>query len=164
MLLQEAIEKLTGMMERIDEGVARLSQRTKERLTRRVLDAKDIYLRDLDQRVFIAPEEWAKIVNYRPWARKVTGPQKTKSDLRRETKYGDRSTWAQKKRGGPSGDESTPLWLHEKLATRNPRVHHQDVRVFTPSEEAESPASTELEIERDDDGVNVRKNRPTYRR
>ena len=150
-LLQEAVEKLTRMMERIDEGVARLSQRTKERLTRRVLGTKDIYLRDLDDRVFIAPEEWASIVNYGPWSRSVTGPQKTKSVIRREEKYGDRSTWAQKKGGTV---ESTPQWLHEKLAMRNPKVR------FTPSEEAESFARIQSEIGRgEEDGVDDRINR-----
>lgn len=159
-LLQEAIEKLTGMMERIDEGVARLSQRTKERLTRRVLDVKDIYIRDLDERVFIVPEEWAKIVNYGPWSGNITGPPKTKRDMRREEKYGDRSTWAQSKRVQHSKGEVTPQWLHEKLVTRNPRA-----RVFTPSEEAESFASIESEMGSGDEGdIDGRKNRSTDRR
>ena len=153
-LLQEAIEKLTGMLDRIDECVARLSQRTKERLTRRVLDAKDIYLRDLDRRIFIAPEEWAKIVNYRPWPGRVTGPPKTKSVMRREEKYGDRSTWAQREQVFKAG--STPQWLHEKLVTRSPRAGH---RVVASSEEAESFASTESEVGKgDEDDVHDRKN------
>ena len=153
-LLQEAVEKLTGMMERIDEGVARLSQRTKERLTRRVLDAKDIYIRDLDERVFIVPEEWAKIVNYGQWSGNVTGPPKTKWEIRREEKYGDRSTWAQSKRVQPSKSEVTPQWLHEKLVRRKPRAS-----VFTPSEEAESLASIESEMgSGDDDDVDGRTN------
>jgi hypothetical protein len=145
-LLQEAIEKLIGMMERIDEGVARLSQRTKERLTRRVLGTKDIYIRDLDERVFIAPEEWAKIVNYGPWSRNVTGPQKTKWAMRREEKYGHRSTWVQSKRMQLSKGAITPQWLHEKLVTRNPRP------MFNPSEEAEPFASIESEMGSGEEG------------
>ena len=163
-LLQEAVEKLTGMMRRIDEGVARLSQRTKERLTRRVLDTRDIYLRDLNQRVFIVPEEWAKIVNYGPWSKDVTGPSKTKRVIRREAKYGDRSTWATKKREQLSGVESTPQWLHAKLSKRNPKVIHRDRTTFTPSEVAESLASTESEMGREDeDDVDDRANKSKYR-
>jgi len=159
-LLQEAVEKLSGMMERIDEGVARLSQRTKERLTRRVLDAKDIYIRDLDKRIFIVPEEWAKIVNYGPWSRNVTGPSKTKSVMRREAKYGDRSTWMQSKKAQHSKGESTPQWLHEKLVRRNPRVSH----MFTPAEEAEIFAGIESETGSGDEGdISGRAHRPTDR-
>lgn len=132
-LLQEAIEKFTEMMERIEEGVARLSQRTKERLTRRVLDTKDIYFRDLNRRIFIAPEEWAKVVNYGPWSKDVTGPPKTKRVTRREEKYGDRSTWAVRKGQQLSSVESTPQWLHEKLAKRKPKVIHRDIPVSTSS-------------------------------
>ena len=157
-LLQESIEKLTGMMERINEGVARLSQRTKERLTRRVLGAKDIYIRDLDERIFIAPDEWAKIVNYGRWSGNVTGPSKTKSVMRREEKYGDRSTWARSKREQLSKGDSTPQWLHQKLATRNPRAR------FTPSEETESFASIESEMgSGDESDVDGRTNRSTNR-
>ena len=157
-LLQEATEKLIGMMERIDEGVARLSQRTKERLTRRVLDVKDIYIRDLDARVFIAPAEWANIVNYGPWSGNVTGPPKTKWVIRREEKYGDRSTWMPKKRVQHSKGEITPQWLHEKLVTRKPRV------MFTASEEAESFASVESEMgSGDEDDIDGRTHRSTDR-
>jgi hypothetical protein len=160
-LLQEAIEKLTGMMERIDEGVARLSQRTKERLTRRVLDAKDIYIRDLDQRIFIAPEEWAKIANYGPWSGSVTGPPKTKWVIRREEKYGNRSTWVQRKKGPLSKDGGTPRWLHEKLATRNPRA---DVPRLTPAKEVGSLVGIESEMGSGDEGdVDGRTNRSTNR-
>jgi hypothetical protein len=61
------------MLRRADEVVARLSQRTVERMTRRVWKHQDVFLSDVGQRTMIGREEWSARIKWRDWDGPVTG-------------------------------------------------------------------------------------------
>ncbi|KAG8813649.1 hypothetical protein FRC19_002291 [Serendipita sp. 401] len=61
------------MLERAEEVIARLTQRTVERLTRRVWNNKDVYIPELERRVVVGRDEWQERVQWKMWAGPVTG-------------------------------------------------------------------------------------------
>jgi hypothetical protein len=100
-LVDASLVSFTAMLERADEVVARLRQRTLERLTRRVWNNKDIYLGEYGQRVILGREEWERKVRWNLWAGPVTGVT-----LGRESQ--------------PSKKQNTPpaRWIDERLMSR----------------------------------------------
>jgi hypothetical protein len=61
------------MLERADEAVARLSQRTVERMTRRVWKYQDVFLSDVGHRTLIGRQEWSTRIRWKEWDGPVTG-------------------------------------------------------------------------------------------
>lgn len=74
-LVESSLTSFGAMLERADEVIARLKQRSLERITRRVWNNQDIYLRDVDDRVLLSKEEWENRVQWKVWAGPVTGAQ-----------------------------------------------------------------------------------------
>ncbi|PVF95545.1 hypothetical protein CPB86DRAFT_568835 [Serendipita vermifera] len=72
-LVEASLISFTAMLERADDVVARLRQRTLEKLTRRIWNNKDIYLSEYGNRVTIGREEWERKVRWNLWAGPVTG-------------------------------------------------------------------------------------------
>jgi hypothetical protein len=108
-LVDSSLTSFGAMLERADEVVARLKQRSLERFTRRVWNHKDIYLRDVDDRVLLSRDEWENRVQWRVWAGPVTGVQLNRS-----------STQAAKEQNQP------PVrWMDERLRARA-RAKHKD--------------------------------------
>lgn len=71
-LVESTLSGLRTMLERVDEVVARLSQRTLERMTRRVWRHQDVYLSDLGHRTLIGRDEWSERVKWREWNGPIT--------------------------------------------------------------------------------------------
>jgi len=82
-LIDSSLTSFGAMLERADEVVARLKQRSLERFTRRVWNHKDIYLRDVDDRVILSRDEWDNRVQWRIWAGPVTGAQLNRNGTQR---------------------------------------------------------------------------------
>lgn len=71
-LVESTLAGLRIMLERADEVVARLSQRTLERMTRRVWRHQDVYLSDVGYRTLIGREEWSDRIEWKKWDGPVT--------------------------------------------------------------------------------------------
>lgn len=97
-LVEASLQSFRAMFEKTNEAVARITQRTKERLTRRVWNNKDIYLRDVDARVLVSREEWVEKVRWRQWTKSLPG-----ASLMLEA---------------PSTHGVPPRWMDERLAAR----------------------------------------------
>lgn len=80
-LAEATVFVLKALLERMDEIVARLGQRANERLTRRVWNEKDIYLRDTSERNIITREMWNEMVKWKIWEGEVTGPRAPQAKL-----------------------------------------------------------------------------------
>lgn len=71
--MESTLTVLKSLLDRIEEILARLDQRTNEKLTRRVWNDKDIYLRDVNRRVMVSRDIWAEMVKWKMWEGNVTG-------------------------------------------------------------------------------------------
>ncbi|KAI1792897.1 hypothetical protein LXA43DRAFT_296375 [Ganoderma leucocontextum] len=65
-LLEREVVRLEDMERHADAVLARNTQRTKERLGRRVWNGKDIFLRNEGARTVVPKERWREIVNFKP--------------------------------------------------------------------------------------------------
>ncbi|KAG8829321.1 hypothetical protein FRC18_009390 [Serendipita sp. 400] len=72
-LVETSLVSFKAMLERAEEVIARLTQRTVERLTRRVWNNKDVYIPELERRVVVGRDEWQERVQWKMWAGPVTG-------------------------------------------------------------------------------------------
>jgi hypothetical protein len=101
-LVESTLASFRTMLQRADEVVARLSQRTVENMTRRVWKYQDVFLSDVGQRTMIGREEWSTRIKWRDWDGPVTG-----------TGLGQRSTSnAQVEAAAPS------RWMDGRLKAR----------------------------------------------
>ncbi|KAF8592490.1 hypothetical protein K439DRAFT_1235113, partial [Ramaria rubella] len=64
MLLTRDVQEMGELVARLEEGVRRLSQRTKERLGRRIWQGKDIFLVSRNKRVHLGRKEWIEHVGF----------------------------------------------------------------------------------------------------
>jgi hypothetical protein len=79
-LLERDVQELGELVNRMEDGVRRLSQRVKERLGRRVWQGKDIYLMSQNRRVHLNRREWMQRVGFSAPRRTTTfEPSHTKS-------------------------------------------------------------------------------------
>lgn len=65
-LLERELERIEHLAGTVDDVLGRTIQRVKERLGRRVWDAKDLYLSGEDKRLNVSRAQWIEIVNFKP--------------------------------------------------------------------------------------------------
>lgn len=115
-LVEESLKSFRAMLDRADEVVARLKQRSLENMTRRVWSNKDIFLRETNSRVFLSREDWEKRVQWRAWAGPITGNQ-----------LGQASH--------PSSFSGPTRWMDERLRSRLQAKENLNSNVAIPTSE-----------------------------
>ncbi|KAF8974768.1 hypothetical protein BDZ97DRAFT_1775296 [Flammula alnicola] len=65
-ILKRNIAEMQEFHERLEFVLARTTQRSKERMGRRVWSARDVFLRDEGKRKPVTKETWREVVNFRP--------------------------------------------------------------------------------------------------